>query len=103
MYMEMQMERFQKRGSFPSEVSLHDNGPRGNLMMSQWICGYLSSCVIMFQRLSMENYIQRMSTLLHLEEIQMELDIQEFSMQRVSCLMFISFSLQPASVDIVYP
>ncbi|KAK7101774.1 RNA helicase Mov10l1-like [Littorina saxatilis] len=37
------------------------------------------------QRLSMDNYIQRMATLLHMEEVQMELDIQEFSMQRV-CL-----------------
>ena len=97
------MERFQKRGSFPSAVSLCDDDPRGNLMILQWIYGYLFSCMIMFQWLSMENYIQRMSTLLHLEEIQMELDIQEFSMQRVSCLTFINFSLQPASVDIVYP
>ncbi|KAK7476009.1 hypothetical protein BaRGS_00032716 [Batillaria attramentaria] len=37
------------------------------------------------QMLSMENYIQRMSVLLHLEEIQMELDIREFDLYRV-CL-----------------
>ena len=43
---------------------------------------------MMFQRLSMENYIQWMCTLLHLEEIQMELDIQGFSMHRVSSFHF---------------
>ena len=32
----------------------------------------------------MVNYIQRFSTLLHLEEIQQDINIQEFDMNRVS-------------------
>ncbi|XP_059152220.1 RNA helicase Mov10l1-like [Physella acuta] len=36
------------------------------------------------QELSFHNYVRRMSTLLHLEEIQMKLDIRQFDMSRVA-------------------
>lgn len=35
------------------------------------------------QKLRRDNYIERMSTLLHLEEIQMEINILEFDLYRV--------------------
>lgn len=38
------------------------------------------------QPLLMENYSQRFSALLHLEEIQMDIDIRMFDMERVSTL-----------------
>lgn len=43
------------------------------------------------QDLSFVNYSRRMSTLLHLEEIQMQMDIREFDMNRVCLLTFSIF------------
>ena len=61
------------------------------IVMAQSVL-HLLSIFELLQRLNMANYIKIMGTLLHLEEIQMELDIAEYSMDRVGfwflCLLW---------------
>uniref|UniRef100_K1R4Y5 RNA helicase n=1 Tax=Magallana gigas TaxID=29159 RepID=K1R4Y5_MAGGI len=44
----------------------------------------LEICPELTQELTPENYVKRMKTLLHLEEIQMDIDIREFDLSRVT-------------------
>ena len=44
--------------------------------------------ILVLQPLCMDNYAERFSVLLHLEELQQEIDLLEFSLDRVSMTDF---------------
>ena len=44
--------------------------------------------ILVLQPLCMDNYVEKFSVLLHLEELQQEIDLLEFSLDRVSMTDF---------------
>ena len=52
-------------------------------LFSYFTVSVTTTCIVLCQPLSVENYTARFSSLLHLEEIQQEIDIREYDMEHV--------------------